>query len=91
MAQISVTIIDVDFLRVIDGMCGQFGYQKKVKKTVEGTNEIIEIDNPETKEVFVRRMIAGVIKESVKSWEVKKASEQARLSVIDEVNKLDIQ
>lgn len=65
MAQIVLTFPDGVAARIIDAIAATYGYQ--------GTIELPEgsIPNPETKNVFARRMMRQMVFELVKEYEAK--------------------
>ena len=87
---IKLTIPDDVATRVIDGFSGQFGYQEQVQDGVDAEGTPIMVANPETKAVFAKRMLMKVIKDTVRSYEARQASETARLAAIDSANLLNL-
>lgn len=79
MASITINVPDAVAQRVLNGVAYQHGYQNTI--AVDG----VEVANPETKVVFVKRMIINMLRESVKAYEANKAAETARLASIDDV------
>ena len=78
---ITLTIPDGIAARVVNGVAYQHGYTN----TVIGENGD-EIDNPETKAAYAKRMIIQNIKSAVRSYEAVQAAETARQSAINAVD-----
>lgn len=73
MAQITIDIQNVDVTRVIDGIAGFFQYQAVIVPIIGEP-----FPNPESKNMFVRRMIKESMKSWVTSYESSTAAESAR-------------
>lgn len=82
MAQISVSLLDGLLDRVLDGVCGQYGY-----KTIILGEGGKEVQNPETKAQFVKKVIASFIKESCCAYESNKDAEGARKVALDKARR----
>jgi len=70
MATITFTIPDNLMPRVINGICGKYGYQETIDDP-ENPGQVI--DNPETKANFCKRIIRQGIKRDVLQWEAEQA------------------
>lgn len=81
---ITLTIPDDKVARVINGMCGNFGYQPIIN-TLDENSIPVSTPNPETKADFAKRMMYKMIKDAVKSWEATTNAETARLAAIADV------
>ena len=86
MAELTITVPDALVQRVLDGVCGQCGYQSIIYDQATQA----DIPNPESKVNFSTRMIREYVKSNVLAWEAKSAAEVARQAAIDSVN-TDIQ
>ena len=91
MVDITLTIPDDVKDRVINGFCGQFRYQETVEDGVDEDGLPVMVVNPESKPVFAKRMLAKVIKDTVRTYEANQASETARLAAIASADELGIQ
>jgi hypothetical protein len=80
MAIISITIPDAALNRVITAICAQNNYQDIILGPA-----FTEIPNPETKAAFAKRMIINVVKDQVKSYEVRQAGLTAAATVETEI------
>lgn len=72
MAQIGINIPDNLEQRVINGVCGQYGY----KPTIEQNGELVP--NPITKPMFCKNIIRSFLKEIVTAYELNKKIEQTK-------------
>ena len=70
MADLKITVPSAILTRVLNGFCGQHGYQT----TINGQA------NPESKADFATRKIREFVKDSVKAYEATQAAEAERLS-----------
>jgi hypothetical protein len=80
---IKVTIPDAQKDRIIQAFCSQFGYQPFI-------DDFHSIPNPETRPQFAKRMLAQVIKDTVRTWEANEAQRIAREASITDTDKLVI-
>ena len=79
--EITITIPDEIAARVVNGVAYQHGYAD----TIADENGD-EIDNPETKAAYAKRMVIQNIKSAVRSYEAVQAAETARQSAINAVD-----
>jgi len=77
--KITINIPDPISQRVIDGIAYQHSYKDQVHDPETGT----DIDNPETKGQYTKRMLILWAKDNVKSWEANQATDAARQTAID--------
>jgi hypothetical protein len=76
-ADITITIPDALLPRVVDGFCGAFNYD--VNRST-ATNE--------TKAQFARRMMMGVVRQTVVSYEFNQAQTTARQGLESQVQQI---
>ena len=74
--KLTLTIPDAQAQRLIDGVCGNFGYQAYLRD--EAGNVIGP--NPETAGQFTRRMVIEWLKKVVRAEERRIAEEAARVA-----------
>ncbi len=74
MAQIIINIPNAVVNRVVNGLCGQFGYNEYLEDGVT--------PNPETPAQFAKQVVVQFVKNGVKAWEASQAAEQARLAAL---------
>ena len=78
---ITINIPDAIATRVVNGVAYQHGYADTI---INEQGE--EIDNPETKAVYAKRMVIQNIKNAVRAYEATQAAETARQLAISAVN-----
>lgn len=83
MATITITIPNPILNRVIDAYAYQHGYQDEIPSVDPGTRRDIKIPNPETKNLFVRRMLVRHVKQAVRAYEGRLAEDAARQDAHD--------
>jgi hypothetical protein len=76
MAQLIIEIPDAIAPRVLKTLCSRFGYVG----TVKDLDGVTDIPNPETREHFVRRKVAGLLKDICVATEAQKAEHAARIA-----------
>lgn len=75
MTALTITIPDAVAARVIDGICGELGYQA----TINGQ------PNPQTKAQFAKAALVLYAKRLVQQWEAAQADVAARARVESEI------
>jgi hypothetical protein len=75
MATITITIADADLSRVVDDICGLFGYQAFIPQFIGPP-----LPNPETKNQFAKRMVVQDVKSWCKTWEQQQAKAAAEVT-----------
>ena len=73
--------------RIINGYCGHYNYQETV---ADPENEGQTIDNPETKQQFVKRNMIKALKDPVITYEMKQAREAETNTIKTDVEKVNI-
>lgn len=73
MATITITIPNGGVTRVVNGVCGYFGYEPIITPMIGEP-----FPNPESKAQFAQRMLVVNVKSWVKSFESRQAAEAAR-------------
>lgn len=68
MAQLTFTIPDAQMARVIDALCGAYGYRTETSPGVP---------NPQTRPQFAREQVRNFIASAVRAWEGRQAGESA--------------
>lgn len=88
MAKLSFDIPDGQLKRVLDAFATAYGYQEKLpgKPKPDGTPGP-DVDNPESKETFARRIIIEFITGVVKGVEGSSAAEAARVAAARRVDR----
>lgn len=81
---IILTIPDNKAQRIVNGICGTFGYQDTIDD-LDDNSMPRSVPNPETKTQFSKRMLYKMIKDAVMAWESARDAEAARLAAISDV------
>jgi hypothetical protein len=81
--EIKINIPDAQKDRIIQAFCSQYGYDPYLYGNPS-------LPNPETRPQFAKRMLAQVIKDTVRTWEANEAQRIAREASIIETDKLII-
>ena len=85
MAQLGITIADSLQQRIIDGVCGQYGYKPFIEQNGE------QVPNPITKPQFCKNIIRSFLKEVVTAYELNKTLEQTKQIESQKIfNELDL-
>ena len=83
MAIFELAIADEDVQRVFDAICNNYNRPESVDNPdfaaaqPDSDENPARIDNPETQGEFVHRIVRQFLAEHVKSYEIKRAKEQA--------------
>jgi len=75
---------------VMDSVTYYLGYQAKIQ-SVNEVGEPIEIDNPQTKEDFLKQKIVEYIKSCYRSYKANVLADAARLQAINDANQVSIE
>lgn len=78
MAQVILTYPDAVAQRVVDALCGRFGYQATLQNG---------LPNPQTRAQFAKLQIANFIKDTVAGWEATIAKESAEQTARETANR----
>ena len=87
MAEIVIKIPDAKLNRVVDGVCGNFGYQENVP---DPDNDGEVMPNPQTKGQFAKAQIVKYTKDCVRAYEYKVSEATERSRVNQEVDDIGI-
>lgn len=82
---IKITIPDAQKDRIIVAFTSQYGYKPEIL-----TNEDISIPNPETRPQFFKRILVGLVKSAVQTWEAEAAVIVAKQISLADSDKLTI-
>lgn len=85
MANITLTIPDASFTRVVRGICAYHGYTDLIE-AVDGSM----IPNPESRNQFAKRMLVTSVKNWLKNVEGELAAQAARATAVSGVDPIDI-
>ena len=77
---ISLTIPDVNKQLILDAYCNTFAYQAQIPNPTDPTKTIA---NPETKQQFIKKRIAGYIKDIVQNYEKRQQDSAFQPTIID--------
>ena len=76
----SFTIDDIEYARVLDGVCYQYGY----KDLIDGN------PNPQSKDDFFDNVIYNFLKENVRAWEINKEVKKTQDIVLENMKTLTL-
>lgn len=68
MAQFTFTVPDAQLARVVDALCGAYGYQPLLPDN---------IPNPQTRQQFAREQVRRFMQAAVVAWEARIAGDDA--------------
>lgn len=80
MPDITITIPSTKLDRVVNGICGHYGYQAEINGE----------PNPESKVQFAKRMLVSYVKDCVMTYEIREANTASSESITTDVETIDI-